>query len=103
MSDLTDFLLARIAEDEVGEISYTVLMRGTTAERTRIDRETPSPRWLAECKAKRSLVEDWVRADAVCGSYPGTDTGYEMGLAHAVDLAAEVYADHPDYREEWRP
>jgi hypothetical protein len=63
-------------------------------ERDHIIRHDPA-RILAEIEAKRALVDEFER----CG--PNTQ-GYS-GLRFAVRVLATVYADHPDYREEWRP
>lgn len=84
---LTEFLLARIAEDRAranadiealswspsGHINGEAVLQ--QARRTR-----------AECKAKRRIVEGCVESQY----------GWILGT-----LAA-VYDDHPDYREEWR-
>jgi hypothetical protein len=74
-----------------------------------IARQNPA-RVLAEVEAKRRLVKEFAQT----GSEPDTperrdsphwqgDFGYLQGLARAVHLLASTYADHPDYREEWRP
>lgn len=51
-------------------------------------------RALADIEAKRAIVERyvWLREHG--------DTG---GAAWVLPLLAAAYADHPDYREEWRP
>ena len=127
MSDLTEFLLARIAEDEAaaraagGEDWYTALVPGrammkrddepqhtvvdspatlvsyevTSAEKgEHIARHDPA-RVLAECEAKRRIVE---RCSAVDVGMPSPRLAQgiiaEMATAHA---------DHADYRAEWRP
>lgn len=65
---------------------------------------------LADIEAKRRLVDEFAQT----GSVPDTperrvsphwkgDFGYLQGLARAVHLLASVYADHPDFRAEWRP
>ena len=46
----------------------------------------PRPR-AAECEAKRRIVEN------------AQDPGDDLFVA----ILALPYADHPDYREEWRP
>ena len=82
---LTDFLLARIAEDQADA------------------REHATGWWpnlwraKAECEAKRRIVES-------------VSHDYRWNKDHAGDLAQMVldllalpYADHPDYREEWKP
>ncbi len=82
MSDLTEFLLARFAEDEaVARASFPTGGRraGKTFWRRRI----------AECEVKRRIVDE----SLVWGS----------GCANVmIGLMAEVYSDHPDYRDEWR-
>jgi len=83
---LSDFLLARIAEDEEG------------APRHLFDRERGGligirERILAECEAKRRIV-------AECGK--PMMTFYGPTEKHVMRLLALPYADHPDYREEWK-
>lgn len=120
--NLADFLLARIAEDEE-------LARDTAAEhyngdhggtgccgqsRQFLSAHAPA-RVLAECEAKRRIVElhavstkrEWVNpidgpayqedehTCAICGWVPE--------VCETIKLLALPYADHPDYREEWRP
>jgi hypothetical protein len=97
---LTDFLLARIAEDEATSLS------GRHGKPDRIARE---------CEAKRRIVEEHeliraaypgttVETDPCCstcsagGEYPGD--GYPCPTLRAL---ATVYSDHPDHRDEWRP
>jgi hypothetical protein len=112
--DLAQFLLARIAEDEAANDE---LVRAEVA-RCRAD-GMPSltedevraywagqPWWerrVAECDAKRRIVDAWVAADHAAGSYPGTMAGIEQGLDAALQFLALPYADHPDYDEKWRP
>lgn len=79
---LTDFLLARIAEDEdaidlaVEENRYWPYRLPSSAR--------------AECEAKRRIVGSCVEESPMEG-------------AHILRLLALPYADHPDYREEWKP
>ena len=92
---LTDFLLARIAEDEAA---------------FRWGRLTPDPddpaygilRWddergRAECEAKRRIVE----ASEHHARYDDGALGDHCRANLA--LLAAVYVDHPDFREEWKP
>lgn len=138
MSELVEFLRARLAEDEQvakdatpgpwwddtpegawGESPDAVVAAGTgmvaklpVSERgglnaLHIERHDPA-RVLAEVEAKRKLIERYERAVRVGGSSPsdfmrGQDDGYEQACLDAIRDAAEVYADHPDYRDEWRP
>jgi hypothetical protein len=96
---LTAFLLARIAEDE--ERAQFVARQ--------IGAQKPFEPWLlswhdeydllciepsralAECEAKRKIVE-WAE----------TSSG-EWYWESVLNPLAAVYADHPDYDENWRP
>ena len=142
---LTDFLLARIAEDEaaaaicaeafpprweVSDRGHSATVRAdkpTFAVVSEIDQvqETPG-RWpgehldhiarfdparvLAECEAKRRIVEatrfdDDPRSavDEWLG-HPDMTPPREVAVMIDTLLAlAAVYAGHPDYRDEWRP
>lgn len=73
-----------------------------------IARHDPA-RVLAECQAKRAII-----AERTCGCPDPDcdDCGACSGNHHAdptpapcatIRHLATVYADHPDYREEWRP
>jgi hypothetical protein len=107
MPTLTEFLLARIAEDEAA------------AER---GRSHPDPatfandnygylwvdpaRVLAECEAKRRIVDRLTRAiaedDAETDQEAGWVTrGVRDALTEVAHELALVYADHPDYSAEW--
>ena len=117
---LTEFLLARIAEDEVVARErpphYAPFERewewcpearseplgdlggpgdGCTCG---VDTWKPSAHVLAECKAKRRIV------NAHRAGFPDEDR-YAMGWhdMHVWSLyqMAAVYADHPDYQQEW--
>jgi hypothetical protein len=106
---LTDFLLARIDADEA--LARMVSERATHFPAAsaggigdlglvgyRFDRV------LAECEAKRRIVErhkDCGTGYGYCddgGHGWGGDEG--LGCADLADLAS-VYAAHPDYSEEW--
>jgi hypothetical protein len=85
---LTEFLLARIAEDEAAarKLAETdhrpVLSLATTINHPE--------RLLAECEAKRAIIE-WM-------SRWQKDVALEGTL-----LLAPPYADHPDCLPEWKP
>lgn len=127
MNDLTEFLLARVAEDEaVARGALDVRNPGYEWEATQvhdrdygaIDEVSLHPaRVLAECEAKRRIVEehpptDPIDRDGTCYCQrclgQGTDVGYPDEWVQAwhpcptLRLLAAIYADHPDYREEWR-
>ena len=82
---LTEFLLARIAEDEAAG--------GCGGPDRACDRL--SDRWLAECEAKRRILEQCVRQ----AEYVDTPAD----AVTTIRLLALPYADHPDFRPEWRP
>ena len=134
MSDLTEFLLARIAEDEaaardviaslfngyrVNELIHPDIAR-------HIYRWTPG-RVLAECEAKRRIIafhESWpvlIQTEPSLELTPETWVakmtsdiawltnaeyvkrfGTDPPTAPMLLAMAQAYADHPDYREEWR-
>jgi hypothetical protein len=132
---LAEFLLARIAEDEAkardafydGQMWVPEEEAVVAADRDLdrvffLDRKRDavhaanwSPgRVLAECEAKRRIVEEYAEAIAPDPNpYHGSNTGtpsddgfYEGGWEDALKLACQClalpYAGHPDYREEWR-
>lgn len=128
---LTDFLLARIAEDEAVARAALAEAGQFAANRWRVEwrwarlvyahdldihshqrflHTTFAPaRVLAECEAKRRIVMRHVSIDGRClGCGMETVAVVSIGLGvlvtHCPELryVAAVYADHPDYREEWR-
>lgn len=131
---ITEFLLARIAEDEaeavrVHDIECSI-HRGFADDRGDCDCHDPA-RVLAECEAKRRIVEmhqSWpvlveqppvfepIDADPSSLAMRAsqqlawlTDQEYrdrfgtEPPTAPMIAALAAVYADHPDYHEAWRP
>jgi hypothetical protein len=87
---LTEFLLARIAEDE----------RAANADWSNLGYDPA--RVLAECEAKRRIL-DLHRSGEVCdpcSGWLGTDPAADCPTLR---LLALPYADHPDYRAaEWK-
>ncbi|MFF5404590.1 DUF6221 family protein [Streptomyces misionensis] len=73
-----------------------------------IARHDPA-RVLAEVEAKRRIVRALESAEvALRNTEPGKEpyelmTGSVNSLRAVVQMLASVYADHPDYRAEWRP
>ena len=120
---ITEFLLARIAEDEATaratlfEQTWTAHPDETgqpiRAGRARIAtcaqsvmghiaRHDPA-RVLAECEAKRRIVKEVETTRRGQFAAPGTGTlALNYGLDSVLRALALPYADHPDYREEWR-
>lgn len=110
---LTEFLLARIAEDEAAAQGATIEPVGTGRSwfdgwsdthpvGIHIGKWAPT-RVLAECEAKRRIVAKarvWLDDDPDGTS---TEAMARACWTEALQPLAVVYADHPDYREEWRP
>ena len=102
---LTKFLLARIAEDEAVAreagpdwISYQKADDYGMDDNTAVHVVTFSPhRVLAECEAKRQIVEmaSWK------GLKDSLDEVFQHGLGAAERFLVAVYADHEDYLPEW--
>lgn len=95
MSDMTitEFLLARIADDEATSAHPAEHERAGGYEYADVGGMSDvltvgTDRVQAECAFKRWLI----------GTYGGTRDSYVMFRA-----LATVYADHPDYLEEWQP
>jgi hypothetical protein len=93
---LPEFLLQRIAEDErharklAESDRRPVLALAITVDHPQ--------RILAECEAKRRIVGLVGPAhDERDEPIPGS------GLPDVLAALALPYADHPDYREEWKP
>lgn len=83
---LTDFLLQRIAEDEA-EVQNALALHGSGTT-WRLGHALDPARVLAECEAKRRTVE-WLVM--------------EPRDEQPLRFLALPYADHEDYREEWKP
>lgn len=99
MMTLTEFLLARIAEDEESP--------GCNGEGEYWSCSVRSERAPCEAAAKRRIVEAVSETLALEGSgFPNDDTGYTeahwLGTFTLRALAA-VYADHGEFQEEWKP
>lgn len=127
MSALTEFLLARIAEVESAARAAGDLRmwrsdarpddawlereddgaRVSVAIRTRVEEQWAEHvlhhlpgRVLAECEAKRRIVAMY---EARSEQDHLTVQAHATGLLLAVRALALPYADHPDYRQEWKP
>lgn len=133
---LTDFLLARIAEEEaaaraVRPLDYSIDMGGnrqderwyvarlrfssadgaarsdSDAEATALFARHDPARVLAECGARRRIAEEYLRNEELIETTPEVLAReirpVNLTLEGVLLDLASVYADHPDYREEWRP
>lgn len=87
--NITDFLHARIADDEAAA--------GTWYEDWRGNLETLADRVRAECAAKRRIValETCLACEVEAQPCDHRDS--------TLRLMAAVYRDHPDYQEDWKP
>ena len=114
--EITEFLLARYAEDE--DAARATICRcggpactiengwmGLGEARARLEwdplveyamRFTPA-RVVRDLESKRAIVED---AAGMLHMFEGP---YEAYATIMLRHLATAYSDHPDYREEWRP
>lgn len=113
---ITEFLLARIAEDEDAARACARYVGGAYgpyspwAPTLRPEYRQHGKRWdpsrvLAECEAKRRIVATNVTAFGRIG-YPDADSlneGARRAILYALAALALPYADHPDYDEAWKP
>ena len=110
---LTDFILARIAEDEaVASRAGSFAPWSEPFQTDNYGHLTVQPdRVLAECEAKRRIVE-WHKPLPGLGGYAancagcwedGGEDGAPLYPCRNIRWLAAVYADHEDYDESWRP
>lgn len=91
---ITEFLLARIAEDE--QRAHAAAEQNAVMYRTPTQ---PDPRLLRECEAKRRLIElagETQQAWNEEYGHSGPVTGTEEWR-----ILAAIYQDHPDYDPAW--
>jgi hypothetical protein len=117
VSDLADFLLARIAEVDAAA-RYVESVTVTATRRWQGDVEiTPPPGWhepftlarvLAGCKAKRRIVEEYRRVESLIDTLTQADqpnidewVTRSRALGAVLALLALAYADHPDFDPAW--
>ena len=123
MTTLTEFLLARIAEDEavardasvdqwgqeVKDASDWVSLvqsveRDSTAAQDELVRRHDPARILRECEAKREVIAHYEAYAREAGRNPDVFALVKMSEAVEGILVelAKVHSDHPDFRDEWR-
>lgn len=121
MSDeWVQFLYDRLNEDESAASGGTLRaalppdFNGLTREGVAHLPEPVKARVLADVKAKQRMLSTYEAAERnaklphpehVDGIYPPAVfvSGFASALEHSLRLLATAYADHPDYRAEWRP
>jgi len=106
---LTDFLLAQIAEDEAAAERGGSHNGGGSFANDNYGCLLIDPvRVLAECEAKRRIVEAYIDTLAMIPTHVLGDGDEHPTViaeeyeAHILPALALPYADHPDYRDEWR-
>lgn len=100
---LTQFLLARIDEDVIKFLeNFAVVDEGEQA--------VSKARLLAECHAKRQIVERARLFDAAMDARHRSgrlrtepESQHTVGFLSVLPFLALPYSDHPDYRQEWKP
>jgi hypothetical protein len=100
---ITEFLLARITEDEAvartatdDRFSWASVDYNSSECETHGTRHNPA-RTLAECAAKRALVERYWQEDI----HSVSEAEEQCGDCLVMYILAAVHADHPDYHPEW--
>ena len=95
---VTEFLLARIADDEAYARDW--IEHDADHDGTRFG----SGRILVDCEARRRIVDLAAKAHEWGKGTAGATAGYAKVIADdTIKLLALPYADHPDYQQEWRP
>lgn len=112
MASIIEFLEARIGEDEALAVSVIAKCDPDDWENPAAtgnfwpeevafwDGVTPY-RVLAECAAKRTIIDNWEDPDDIGPLDGDVDAGHVLATDNAVRAIAAIYADHPDYRQEW--
>jgi hypothetical protein len=99
MTDLAEFLLARIAEDEQAAEATRASFGDEGCYECSLGRPL---RVLADCEAKRRILELHKSGDAWCDHCSGWYGPDPAADCPTLRLLALPYADHPDFREGWR-
>jgi hypothetical protein len=107
VNGLVEFLRARLDEDEAAAKAWLPFGNPDTAQREHIARHDPA-RVFREVEAQRQFLDFAVRTRDLAERQPTEGQARELRAKWAAYLTALKfgalrYADHPDYREEWRP
>jgi len=95
---LTEFLLARIAEDEAdlpepSSSDYCDALTGVHYSNERI---------RAECETKRRIVEEHEPGELLCSWSHDSSAVHDDDPCLTLRLLALPYTDHDDYQQEWK-
>lgn len=106
-TQMIEFLLARIAEDEAAARDYIRWDASETDEKPDFshDASKAPDRVLAECVAKRELIR-LAKDDHAHYRHVYAEIPVEVPVHYAdntVRILAAVYEHHDDYDERWRP
>ena len=111
--NLEEFLLARIAEDKRIAMEAAGAEGASSGEVSRYAKRFDPARTLSECKAKRRLIlacrearpdlHFLGRRTGGVADFPLSPRDPHQLAALTLALLALPYADHHDYRPEWRP
>jgi hypothetical protein len=114
---LTEFLLTRIAEDER---AAKILLEHDRRPLLSVALTVNHPaRFLAECEAKRRIIEAHPLTHDVVAVHSGETPGVacancaalgrsekdiveDLGPCDTLLALASIYSDHPDFDEAWR-
>lgn len=107
MTTLTDFLLARIAEDEA-RARRTLVLWHSNGGMLDLSRYVGPTQTMAECEAKRHIIElhySWALEVARCPAPPFGPIleAKVVGAETFLRVLARVYKGHPDFDTRWLP
>lgn len=106
MSELADFLLVRLTEDEA-DASMALGPCDCAMEGFPLQHGIRCiERFMAECDAKRQIIKlhhQYRNVCSHCVDPRNPPVHRELWPCESMRLLALPYEDHPDYRKEWRP
>jgi hypothetical protein len=105
MTTLTEFLEARIAEDEaMARSGFSHPDRWVRVAPAGIPNGLSCSAVLAECETKRRIIDHRQQIDStgLDGAALAHDQGLRDGFTFALRYLAQPHADHPDFDPSWR-
>lgn len=113
MNEKVEFLRARLGEDETTARAALYVpgaadSNWSDVEYNSVVAETHGMRWapervLADIAAKREIISELSKSEDYCNAHLSVSVGGRLtGLRCVVDILLQPYAEHPDFREEWR-